>query len=93
MEEVEISTDVDRPNRYDLVDMLNERHASRQQRRKACRKGKRSTSQHERSTFTGEASAVAPERGKISREGAASAASTAKSRGKRPNTEAESGAS
>jgi len=93
MEVVEISTDFDRPSWYDLVEILNGRHAAKQLGRKARRKGKRSTSQHERSTFKGEASTVPPERGTIAREGAASAASAAKSRGKRPKTEAECGAS
>jgi len=93
MEVVELSTDFDRPYWYDLVEILNERHTARQLRRQSRKKGKRSTSQHKRSTFTGEASTVPPERGKISRERAASAASAAKSRGKRPKTEAEVGAS
>jgi RNA polymerase sigma factor (sigma-70 family) len=83
MEVVKSSRDADRPYWYDLVEVLNERHAVKQLRRKSREKGKRSTSQHERSTFTGEASTVAPERGTIPPEGAASAASAAKSRGKR----------
>jgi len=83
MEVVKTSKGADRPSWYDLVEVLNERHAAKQLRRKSREKGKRSTSQHERSTFTGEASPVAPERGTIPREGATSAASAAKSRGKR----------
>jgi len=93
MEVVEISTDFDRPSSYDLVEILNGRHAAKQLRRTSRKKGKRSTYQHERSSFTGEASTVPPERGTIAREGAASAASAAKSRHKRLKTEAEVGAS
>jgi len=83
MEVVKSSKRADRPYWYDLVEVLNERHAAKQLRRKSREKGKRSTSQHERSSFKGEASPVAPERGTIPREGAASAASAAKPRGKR----------
>jgi len=90
---VETSTDFDRPYWYDLVETLNGRHTARELRRTSRKKGKRSTYQHERSSFTGKASTVPPERGKIAREGAASAASAAKTRGKRPKTEAEVGAS
>lgn len=90
MEVVETSTDLDRPYWYDLIEILNERHTARQLHGKLRRKGKRSTSQRERSTGNGEASAVPPERGKISREGAALAASAVKSRRKRPKAGAES---
>lgn len=89
MEVVKTSKGADRPSWYDLVEVLNERHAAKQRRRTSREKGKRSTSQPERSTFKGEASTGAPERGTIPREGAASAASAAKSRGKRHKTEAE----
>ncbi|HZI42694.1 MAG TPA: hypothetical protein VFD67_13345, partial [Gemmatimonadaceae bacterium] len=60
---VEISTNFDRPSSYDLVEILNGRHAAKQLRRTSRKKGKRSTYQHERSSFTGEASTVPPERG------------------------------
>ena len=93
MEVVEISTAFDRPSWYDLVDILNKRHAAKQLRRQSPRKGKRSTSQHERSAFTGEASTVPAERGTIARESAASAASAAKSQRERLKSEAECGAS
>jgi DNA-binding CsgD family transcriptional regulator len=89
MDVVKTSKGADRPSWYDLVEVLNERHAAKQLRRTSCEKGKRSTSQHERSSsqherssFTGEASTGAPERGTIPREGAASAVSAAISRGK-----------
>jgi hypothetical protein len=74
MEVVKSFKGADRPCWCDLVEVLNERHAAKQRRRTSCEKGKRSTSQHERSSFKGEASPVAPERGTISHEGAASAA-------------------
>lgn len=90
---VEGSTDVDRPSWYDLVEILNERHAARQLRRTTRAKHKRSRYQHERSMSEGDASTALPERGRITRNGAASAASTAKSRGKRRKTEREAGAS
>ena len=64
----------DRPCSCDLVEVLNQRHAAKQLRRTSREKGKRSTSQHERSSFKGEVSTGAPERGTIPREGAASAA-------------------
>ncbi len=77
MEVVETSTDVDRPCWYDLVGISNGRHAARQLRRTSCKKDKRFTSQHERSSFTGEPFTVAPERPRIAREGAALAVSAA----------------
>lgn len=92
LEIVESSADFDRPYWYDLVEILNERHAVKQLRRKARGKGKRSTSQHECGLFNGERSTIAPERSKISCERAASAASAAKSRRKPPKTGAERGA-
>ena len=89
MKVVKTSKGADRPSWYDLVEVLNERHAAKQRRRTSCEKGKRSTSQHkrsssqhERSSFKGEASTGAPERGTIAGEGATSAASAAMSRGK-----------
>lgn len=68
---VDISTDVDRPHWYDVVEKLNERHTAARLRRVSDRKGKRSTSERDRSNFEGERSNSEGDRGKNSRAGAA----------------------
>ena len=71
MEVVKTSKGADRRYWYDLVEVLNELHAAKLRRRTSREKGKRSTSQRERSSFTGEAFTAAPERGTFPHEGAA----------------------
>jgi DNA-directed RNA polymerase specialized sigma24 family protein len=53
---VDISSDLDRPHWYDVVEKLSERHAAARLRRVSGKKGKRSTSEGDRSNFEGDRS-------------------------------------